>query len=218
MSRLERKLQKRFVVFCEGDTEYNYIDKMRGIRRQDVQIALKPINMHGGGYSNFTRKIKTESQTNCLAKFIIVDADRLMKHYEEKDSFLRLAEYCRLQNKKGTIPHFLIVNNPDFEYVACLHVPEYKEQEVTRFLQTVLGFQSLEQFKKNTEVYELLNNGNRSYQVLIQKIQRKDKFVKNTYSVKKKNFEITISRTDVTWELLDRKGSNMEEFFDVIDW
>ena len=77
MSRPERKLQKRFVVFCEGDTEYNYID-----------------------------------------------------------------------NKKGTIPHFLIVNNPDFEYVACLHVPEYKGQEVTRFLQTVLGFQSLEQFKK----------------------------------------------------------------------
>ena len=29
MSRPERKLQKRFVVFCEGDTEYNYIDKMR---------------------------------------------------------------------------------------------------------------------------------------------------------------------------------------------
>lgn len=24
--------------------------------------------------------------------------------------------------------------------------------------------------------------------------------------------------TDVKWELLNRKGSNMEEFFDVIDW
>ena len=147
MSRPERKLQKRFVVFCEGDTEYNYID-----------------------------------------------------------------------NKKGTIPHFLIVNNPDFEYVACLHVPEYKGQEVTRFLQTVLGFQSLEQFKKNTEVYECLNNGERSYQILTQKIRGKDKFVQNTYSVKKKNFEIAISRTDVKWEMLDLKGSNMEEFFDVIDW
>ena len=183
-----------------------------------MQIALKPINMHGGGYGNFLKKIKIESQTNCLAKFIIVDADRLTKHYEEKDSFLQLAEYCKLQNKKGAIPHFLIVNNPDFEYVACLHVPEYKGQEVTRFLQTVLGFQSLEQFKKNAEVYECLNNGERSYQVLIQKIQGKEKFVKNTYSVKKKNFEIAIRRTDVKWELLDCKGSNMEEFFDVIDW
>ena len=76
----------------------------------------------------------------------------------------------------------------------------------------------MEQFKKSTEVYECLNNGERSYQVLIQKIQGKDKFVKNTYSVKKKNFEISIIRTDVTWELLDRKSSNIEEFFDVIDW
>ena len=157
MSRPERKLQKRFVVFCEGDTEYNYIDQMR--KRQDVQITLKPINMHGGGYTNFLRKIKTESQTNCLAKFIIVDADRLVKHYEEKGSFLQLMEYCRLQNRKGATPHFLIVNNPDFEYIACLHVPEYKGQEVAKFLQTALGFQTLEQFKKNTDVYECLNQG-----------------------------------------------------------
>lgn len=216
MSRPERKLQKRFVVFCEGDTEYNYIDKMR--KRQDVQIALKPINMHGGGYTNFLKKIKMESQTNCLAKFIIVDADRLVKHYEEKNSFLQLADYCKLQNKKGTIPHFLIVNNPDFEYVACLHDSEYKGQEVIRFLQTVFGFSSLEQFKKNPEVYECLNHGTRSYQTLIQKIQGKEKFVKDSYTVKKKNFEIVISQTDIVWELLNHKGSNMEEFFDVIDW
>lgn len=76
----------------------------------------------------------------------------------------------------------------------------------------------MEQFKKNPEVYGCLNNGERSYQVLIQRIQGRDKFVKNTYSVKKRSFEIAISRTDVTWELFDCKGSNMEEFFDVIDW
>ena len=215
MSRPERKLQKRFVVFCEGDTEYNYIDRMR--KRQDVQITLKPINMHGGGYTNFLRKIKTESQTNCLAKFIIVDADRLVKHYEEKGNFLQLMEYCRLQNRKGATPHFLIVNNPDFEYIACLHVPDYKGQEVTKFLQTALGFQTLEQFKKNADVYECLNQGGRSYHILIQRIQGKDKFLKNKYSVKKKSFDIAITRTDLAWELLDRKGSNIEEFFDVVD-
>ena len=217
MSRPKRNLQKRFVVFCEGDTEFNYIDKMRGIKRQDIQIALKPINMHGGGYSNFLNKIKTEPQTNCLAKFIVIDADRLLKHPEEKENFLKLLEYCRLQNNKKTIPHFLIVNNPDFEYVACLHVPEFKNQDTTKFIQSVLGFKTLEDFKNNTEVYECLNNGERSYQLLISKIQGKEKFVKNTYNVSKKNFEITISKTDVIWDLLHQKGSNIEEFFDIID-
>ena len=74
MSRQKRELQKNFVVFCEGDTEYNYINKMR--KKPGVKIAIKPINMHGGGYANFLKYIKKESQTNCLAKFIIVDADR----------------------------------------------------------------------------------------------------------------------------------------------
>ena len=75
MSRKTRVLRKRFAVFCEGDTEYNYIDKMR--KNQGVELVLKPINMHGGGYSNFLQKIKTESQSNYLAKFIIMDADRI---------------------------------------------------------------------------------------------------------------------------------------------
>jgi hypothetical protein len=55
LSRRKRELQKRFIVFCEGDTEYNYIDKMR--KKQGVEIALKPINMYGGGYSNFLKKV-----------------------------------------------------------------------------------------------------------------------------------------------------------------
>lgn len=184
MSRVKRELQKRFVVFCEGDTEYNYIDKMR--KNQGVFISLKPINMHGGGYANFLTQIKKESKTNCLAKFIIVDADRLKKHPGEKEGFLKLVEYCRLQNNKGVVPHFLIVNNPDFEYVACLHVPGYNSQDVTKFIQTGLNFPTLEQFKKHTQIYDLLN--------------------------------ISISKTDVIWDLADRRGSNMEEFIDVVDW
>ena len=75
MSRKERVLKKRYAIFCEGDTEYNYIDKMR--KNQGVELVIKPINMHGGGYSNFLRQIKKEAQSNYLAKFIIVDADRI---------------------------------------------------------------------------------------------------------------------------------------------
>lgn len=58
MSRKERVLKKRYAIFCEGDTEYNYIDKMR--KNQGVELVLKPINMHGGGYTNFLKQIKKE--------------------------------------------------------------------------------------------------------------------------------------------------------------
>ena len=71
MSRKPRTTKKNFKVFCEGDTEYNYIDEMR--RQKKLSISLKPVNMRGGGYSNFLEQIKTDGTTNCLAKFIIVE-------------------------------------------------------------------------------------------------------------------------------------------------
>ncbi len=216
MSRPQRKLQKRFIVFCEGDTEYNYIDKMR--KKQGVEIALKPINMHGGGYSNFLKKIKTESQKNCLAKFIIVDADRIQKDFGEKENFKKLLEYCILQNEKGGAPHFLIVNSPDFEYTACLHIPEYNGQDTTHFLEKIMKFGSVDQFKKNTEVYEFLNSHGKSYEIMVSRVKGKRKFVSNEYSIKKKSFDIIIKRTKVEWELLSVRSNNMEEFFDVINW
>lgn len=51
MSRKIRTSRKNFKVFCEGDTEYHYIDEMR--RQERLSITLKPVNMKGGGYRNF---------------------------------------------------------------------------------------------------------------------------------------------------------------------
>ena len=93
MSREKRKLRKKFIVFCEGDTEYNYIDTMR--LNQGVELALKPINMHGGGYSNFLEVIKKEANNNCLAKFIVIDYDRVKKHPGELAKLKEIIEYCK---------------------------------------------------------------------------------------------------------------------------
>ena len=40
----------------------------------------------------------------------------------EKKSLRELLEYCILQNRSGRIPHFLIVDYPDFEYMH-VHKP-----------------------------------------------------------------------------------------------
>ena len=216
MSRKIRTLQKRFAVFCEGDTEYNYIDKMR--KNQGVELVLKPINMHGGGYSSFLQKIKTEAQSNYLAKFIIVDADRISSVPGEQANFMKLVEYCVLQNRKGNTPHFLIVDNPDFEYIACLHSPEYKGQDIHKFILTKLGFKDIDSFKGNAEIYDFLNNNGMSYEIMLDKVRDKEKLIRNNYEVKKTTFDITIKSTDLDLDLLNRKCSNIEEFFDVIDW
>lgn len=82
MSRKVRETKKNFKVFCEGDTEYHYIERMRQEKR--ISIAIKTVNMQGGGYKSFLDKLKTDGTKNCLAKFIIIDGDRAVKEQGEK--------------------------------------------------------------------------------------------------------------------------------------
>ena len=187
-------------------------------KKQGVELVLKPINMHGGGYSNFLRQIKKESQTNYLAKFIIVDADRIVSVPGEKENFLRLLEYCRIQNDKGNTPLFVIADNPDFEHVACLHDTDYKGQDTKGYIVKTWGYKNLDAFKNDTEVYEFLNSEKRSFEVLLGILRRQDKLVKNLYEIKKKTFDIRIKSTVFNQDMLDQRVSNSEEFFDVIDW
>jgi len=216
MSRPKRELKKKFVVFCEGDTEYHYIEHMR--RNQGVEISLQPINMKGGGYTNFLNEIRTKAQRNCLAKFIIVDADRINNGRGEQAAFMALLDYCTLQNGKKTVPHFLIVDNPDFEYVACLHIAEYKGQDTSAFITRQLGFKSLEQFKGKEDIYAYLNSGNSSYKSMLERIRGRSKVITNEYVVRKKSFEVEIQKTVLNMDALSTRCSNLEEFFNVIDW
>ena len=47
MSRPNRQLRKSYKVFCEGDTEYNYIEGLRKQRR--LHIRIKTIDMQQDG-------------------------------------------------------------------------------------------------------------------------------------------------------------------------
>lgn len=213
MNRKTRVTKKNFKVFCEGDTEHHYIDEMR--REKRLSISIKLVNMKGGGYSNFLEKVKTDSNVNCLAKFIIVDGDRAAAEDGEKKNLRELLEYCILQNKNARTPHFLIVDNPDFEYIACLHTPKYKGQNVAQYIVKELGYKSVNEFKADEMIYHFLNTNNNSYECMLSLLRKENCFVLNNYSVNKKRYEITTS-TIYDWKKLDRRGSNINEFFEVI--
>ncbi len=215
MSRKIRDTKKNFKVFCEGDTEYNYINEMR--RQKRLSIVLKPVNMKGGGYSNFLEQIKTDGTANCLAKFIIVDGDRAIEEEGERESLRQLLEYCILQNRSGRIPHFLIVDSPDFEYIACLHVPKYKGNNTARYIMKEMGYKNIDEFKADEKIYNVLNSNGSSYAIMLSLLKKENCFIINNYSISKKQYEIQTS-TQYDWEKLGRKGSNINEFFEVISF
>lgn len=214
MSRKTRTTQKIFKVFCEGSTEYHYIDEMR--RQKNLSITVKLTNMEGGGYSRFLEQVEIDGTTNCLAKFIIIDGDRTVKEEGEKKNLQKLIDFCILQNKYGKIPHFLIVTYPDFEYIACLHTPKYKGQNAAQYLVKELGYQSVDAFKADTKVYHVLNTNGNSYEQMLLLLKKENRFIMNEYTIKERQYEISVSATTYNWENLGRKGSNINEFFDVI--
>ncbi len=213
MSRKVREIKKNFKVFCEGDTEYHYVDEMR--RQLKLSITLKPVNMKGGGYSSFLDSLKTDSNTNCLAKFIIIDGDRAVSESGEKAKLRELVEYCILQNDSGRTPHVLIVNDPDFEYVGCLHTPEYRGQNTEQYITKIMGYKDMDDFKGDTKIYQVLNSNGNSSQLMMKRLKPEDCFVINHYTVSRSQFEIKI-KTIYDWEKLGWKSSNIHEFFQLI--
>lgn len=101
-------------------------------------------------------------------------------------NFKKLFEYCVLQNHKENTPHFLIVNNPDFEYVACLHSPQYHGQDIHGFMKNVFDVKDIASFKSNADIYGILNSGEISYQVMLDSLRNKEKFIKMNMKLRKR--------------------------------
>ena len=214
MSRKQREIKRNFKVFCEGDSEYHYIEEMK--RQLNLSIAIKEVNMKGGGYSNFLHHLKTDGTANCLAKFIIIDGDRAANEPSEMKNLRELINFCILQNESKRIPHVLIINFPDFEYIACLHTPEYKGQNTEQYIIKKLGYDSLDDFKADSKIYHVLNTNGNSNELMLQALQGKKTFVTNTYEVDKKSFEMTMD-TVYDWDLFGQRNSNIKDYFEILN-
>ena len=212
MARVKRQCKKTFVIFCEGKTECNYFD---AVTPANVDIVLKSMDMNVGGYKTFLDYIKSNGSINRLATFVIVDGDRAKNILGELAALQNLQKYCDNQNKRDNkSPYFLIVNSPDFEYIACLHDLEYSGGDTAQHIKKNFNFKSLADFKKNPDIFNFLNTNSRSYQNMIDKLRNKPKLISNNFE--RKGIFIIFLNTIVHWELINQKNSNIEEFFDIV--
>lgn len=222
MSNAVRRLaKKKFVVYCEGDTEENYIAGLRAwlrSERPDVEVAVdRPINMHGGGFGEFLSRVKKGSFSNCIARFVLVDFDRCASNPREARVFRELVEYCRVQAYRKT-PCFLIVTNPRFEYAACLHSPRYRGQGIDAFLLGEFGYPAVDDFKTDRQVWQRLNKGDCGHEVLCAASRSRRGVVSHEYRKRRSSFEVAMTRLDVDEGRFGAKGTNLGELYDVILW
>ena len=215
MGRRERIVKRPFVLFCEGDTEYNYFNGLRS--SQQLDITIKTINMHGGGYKHFLDTVKKNNVSNRIATFIIIDADRTQNNPSEFEALKKLAEYCKRQNSmKGEPPYFLIVNCPDFEYLACLHDKNFSSGDTAQHIKTKFKEKTLDDFKKRKDVYDFLNSNSRHYTNMLEQLKNKPKWISNEFKCYDKKSLIFSAETTYEQQKTPKKGSNIEEFFGVV--
>ena len=91
----------------------------------------------------------------------------------------------------------LIVNNPDFEFIACLHNIDYRGQSTNDSIVNQFGFKNLIQFKNNADIYYYLNSKNNSYLVMLDQIRKGPKIIKNDDVINKNMFEIEIKNPEL---------------------
>lgn len=87
---------------------------------------------------------------------------------------------------KGKYTTFYYYGQSGFEYVACLHSPQYRGQDPHKFIESVLGAKSIAAFKGNADVYNFLNSGELSYQIMMESLRGKEKLLYNQYEIKRK--------------------------------
>ena len=97
-----------------------------------------------------------------------------------------------------------------------MHILEYQGQDVKKFIEQTLGFKNIDNFKAKKDVYEYLNTKGNSYKIMLDRL--KEYIVKNSYNINKSNFDIRITKTDVIWDNENKRGSNIREMFEIIDW
>ena len=109
------------------------------------------------------------------------------------------------------------MDNPDFEYVACLHSPQYRGQDPHKFIESVLGAKSIAAFKGNADVYNFLNSGELSYQTMMESLRGKEKLLYNRYEIRLGSnlggfFACAMSRELILKSMVEK----LRDFYDFI--
>lgn len=87
---------------------------------------------------------------------------------------------------------------------------------VTQYIIKELKYRSVDDLKADGKIYNILNTKECSYALMLSSLKKENCFIINHYEINKKLYEIKIS-TIFDWEKLGRKGSNINEFFEVLN-
>lgn len=103
-SRPKRTSAKRFVVYCEGETELNYVNGLKAwLQTVDgsIHVRIDSVCVGGGGYKKVLEKLRTEPDSNCIARLVMLDYDRCLSDAAEREAFRQLMRLSKSTADRG---------------------------------------------------------------------------------------------------------------------
>lgn len=217
-AKTKRSMTKKIEVFCEGDTERNYVEGMRHWLKEvdpSIEVVIESRSIKGGGYASALKSLRSAPDSNCIARVVLLDFDRWKTHPGERDAFNGLLELSRVSSKKR-VPVILVVSNESFEYAICCHDKNYKEGDPAIFLRDALGYSDVSKCKGDAGLWGKLHRDGRSHAVALDRLRRRPSLVKNCISINRRTFSVGLQRVDFFSEMSSSNTSNLGDLFQVV--
>lgn len=213
--RTQRLTTKRFTVYCEGETESRYVDGLRAWlsrSRPDVNVAVERVDVHGGGYEEFAKRLRIEPDSNCLARFVLLDYDRCLSSPRERAAFMKLLELSRGSMRKR-VPVVLVVSNESFEYALCCHDPEYRDGDPKAFLVRNWGYVDPDDVKSDRDVWNRSHVGKRGHDVAFEHLCARPCVVENKIRWEREGFKLRLDGVCHSVDNESGRSSNLGDLF-----
>lgn len=216
--RPARQLTKKYTVYCEGKTENCYLNGLRKWMREhhpDVQLKLEPVDVGGGGYSEFLKRLRIEPDTNCVGRFVILDYDRILMHPHETEAFKKLLDLSKASMKRN-VPLILIVSNEYFEYALCAHDPKYHDGNVADHLTGCWGYRNPDDVKSDEAVWDRTHASGRSHEIAICHLEKRPQLIANAIRYESKGLRLFLTDVKYNSTAASTRTSNLPDLYTAL--
>lgn len=216
-TRPKRASAKRFVVYCEGETEFNYVNGLKSWLRtvdDSVRVHIDSVCVKGGGYKQMLERLRSEPDSNCIARIVVLDYDRCMDDRAEREMFRRLVELSQLSSGGGKrVPIILVVSNRDFEYALCCHDEKYADGKTDSFLCGEWGYEDIAKCKADKRIWEKAHAGMRSHDNAIERLERRPRLMDNRIATNRSTLTVVLDKVELITNNEAAATSNLKDLF-----
>ena len=213
--RPAKQLSKKYTVYCEGKTESRYLEGLRTWMKEshpEIKLRLEPVDVGGGGYREFLKRLRIEPDTNCVARFVLLDYDRVVKHAHEAAAFKELLDLSQASTRKN-VPIILIVSNESFEYALCAHDPKYRDGDTEAHLTDCWAYRDFADVKSDGAVWNRAHTLGRSHEVAIRHLMKRPQLITNTIRYESKKLRLSLIEVRYDSAVASTRTSNLTDLF-----